>query len=81
MALKIDNPYFKTPVQIDAETLAPIVLAALQASAQVVGAIAGLIEIRNLLLPADAAKLTRPVFNQVCKINGWHVINTEDQAV
>lgn len=80
MALKITNPYFKTPVEIDAARLAPIVAAALQANAQAVGAVASLIEIRNLLLPADAAALTRTVFNQVCFINGWEIINPTDAA-
>lgn len=80
MALKIDNPYFKTATQQDAERLAPIVAAALQANAQAVGAVAGLAELRALLSPADAAALTRAVFNQVCAINEWHIINPTDPA-
>ncbi|AXS79857.1 hypothetical protein [Dechloromonas sp. HYN0024] len=80
MALKIDNPYFKTPVEIDAARLAPIIATALQTNAQAVGAVAGLVEIRALLSAADAAALTRTVFNQVCHINGWNIINPTDAA-
>jgi len=80
MALKITNPFFKTQVDIDAAALAPVVSAALQANAQAVGAVAGLVEIRALLAPADAAKLTRAVFNEVCSLNGWNIINPSDAA-
>ena len=80
MALKIRNPFFKTPVQLDAEDLSPRVIAALTANAQAVGQLAGLVEIRNLLVPADAAKLTRQVFNHICSMNEWQIVNPEDPA-
>ena len=78
--LKILNPYFKTNVRLDATDLSQKVDDVLSLNVLSIGKIATLAQIRGFLLPADAAKLSREVFNQICQDRGYTVINMEDDA-
>lgn len=80
MPVKFNNPLFKTQTQIDAEILAPVVDALLRNNTAAIGKTASISDIRNLLTPAEAAKMSRVVFNQICQINGYEIINPDDEG-
>lgn len=77
-SLKIENPHFKSAVELAALALAKKVDDFLLINAQVVGKVATIGEIRAGLSVDDAAALSRPVFNQVCFLNGYKITNPED---
>lgn len=75
MALRIVNPYYKSPVEIKADQHGPAVVAWLQANAG--NKIVTMTELRTGL-PAIAADLTRTVVNQICADNGLQIENSDD---
>lgn len=77
MTFRLINPAFKTVAQQKAEQHAPAVLAWLQANAG--NHFVTLAELRAGL-PAIAADLTRPVVNEICRINGIEIDDPADTA-
>lgn len=76
--LRIHNPFYKSSDDLVVEDLMPKIIAALTANAQSMGPLVTIAEVRNALLPVDAAKLNRKIFNQVCKKAGLLIDDPTD---